>query len=291
MRDEVGTGFSNSVAACCTPFCPSACRSEGIYFSVEEVLIDVFQPDDGIAPRLLRAKVPGAPKIDNLNPDADPTARFALGWMTCDGLGIQVRYWDFDNATSVPVTINPTPPTNVNFVGESWDVGVLDVEVVKNRLINPLWDTTFSGGYRFARYEERAALRLVDQPNNIADADVATLHTRYIGNGLTGAIGARRQLTPRISLMANGRASLLFGTQTVDTNVLTSLNDTFDPRYILESQVGASCEHPICGGGFWFARAGYEIQYWNDFVVPFNTQTDPSSTILHGFFLAVGLQR
>src|SRR5262249_12759970 len=157
----------------------------------------------------------------------------------------------------------------------------------------PVWDTSLSGGYRFARYEERAALRLVDNAPNL-DMDVASLHTRYIGNGLTGAVGVRRQLTRRISLMANGRASLLFGSQTLTpTSVtpLTSLNDSFDPRYTLESQVGASCEHPLCGGGFWFCRAGYEVQYWNDFVVPFNTQVDPSSTILHGFFVAMGLQR
>src|SRR3954462_464654 len=69
ISDEVEPGIGNSVAACVTPFCDCTCRSEGIYFSVEEVLIDVFQPDNGIAPRLLNAKIPMAPKLDNLDPD------------------------------------------------------------------------------------------------------------------------------------------------------------------------------------------------------------------------------
>jgi len=52
-----------------------------------------------------------------------------------------------------------------------------------------------------------------------------------------------------------------------------------------------SYEIPICGGGAWFTRAGYEVQYWNDFVVPIGDETRPTSTVFHGFFAAIGLQR
>ena len=96
--------------------------------------------------------------------------------------------------------------------------------------------------------------------------------------------------------MANARASLLFGVQTVEPSQNIALpprllRDSFDTRFIFESQFGASYEHPLCGGGFWYLRGGYEVQHWNDFVVPIGDQADPGSTLLHGMFVAFGVQR
>jgi hypothetical protein len=291
--DEYEAGFGNNVAACSGPFCPHACRSEGIYFSAESVFVDVWQPDgDGLASELLdlyrtNATLPAAPEIGNLDPDVDFTERVTLGWMTCDGLGVQVRYWEFDNAVGAAIDEAAPAP---NFVTQSWDVGVFDVEVVKEAIVQHVWDTSLSGGYRFARYEEEATVRR-------DNTELTSINTRYFGNGITGAAGVRRQIAPRISLMANGRTSLLFGAQkTIGPTQGVPMpgnefQNGFDARYILESQVGAMCEHPLCGGGFWYLRGGYEVQYWNDFAVPIGEQTQPGSTIFHGFVFAVGLQR
>jgi hypothetical protein len=285
--DELENGIGNNVAACAGPFCGYGCRSEGIFFSTETVFVDVWQPEnDGIASELLDLNTPAAPDIENLDPDLDAAARFAFGYQTCDGLGIQARYWEFDNAAAV--VVDQADPADPNLALHAWDVTVFDVEVVKNSMINQLWDKSLSGGYRFARYEEAASVRL--------DAtELASVRTRYIGNGLTGAIGLRHQLAPRFSVMVNGRTSLLFGSQRISASMVTLpphlLNSSFDTRYTTESQLGASYEYPICGGGYWFVRGGYEVQYWNDFVVPFGKQTEPSSTVLHGFFAAIGLQR
>jgi hypothetical protein len=286
MSREMETGIQNNIAACSGPFCDYACRSEGVYFSAETIFIDVAQLDTGIGPRLLEINTPAAPAIGNLNPSIDATERLTFGYQTCDGLGVQARYWDFDNGARTAVD-QPTP-TDPNFVREAWHVSALDVEVVKNTMINQIWDTSLTGGYRFGRFEEGAALEL----NNMS---LASIKSRYVGNGVTGSVVVRRQMSRRFSLMADGRTSLLFGSQTSTTSSNIMLphltNDTFDARYTLEGQLGGTYEHPICGGGYWFVRGGYEIQYWNDSVIAFGSQADPGSTILHGFLFAIGLQR
>jgi hypothetical protein len=218
-----------------------------------------------------------------------------FGYQTCDGLGVQARYWEFDSATSVALE-QPDPTVDPNFMAQGWDVSVLDVEVVQNTMVNQFWDTSLSGGYRFVRYEEGASLREYEVVSNMLNqTELASMKTRYIGNGLTGAAGVRRQCTRCLSAMANVRSSLLFGNQTIVTDgvfpPLAVVGSSFDSRYTMESQVGMAYEHGLCGGGFWYARGGYEIQYWNDFLVPFGPQVEPKSTLFHGFIFAVGLQR
>jgi hypothetical protein len=281
--DEMEHGVGNNVAACSGPFCGHACRSEGIFFSTETMFVNVQQPDShGLAAELLNIQAPAAPDIDNLNPDLDLAARFIGGYQTCDGLGFQVRYWEFDTATALPLV--QAVPADPDFVTQAWDVNVFDAEVVWNSMINQVWDKTLSAGYRFVSYEEDASIQL----NN---AQLTSVDSHYIGNGVTGALGLRRQWSPRFSLMGNARTSLLLGDQNVNVSAPASNDSEFDARFISETQLGVNYEHGICGGGYWFARGGYELQYWNDFVPPLGTQVDSSSTILHGLFLAFGLQR
>jgi hypothetical protein len=287
-EDDYEYGPSNNVAACSNSFCGYACRSEGFIFSAEVCFVDVRMGDgDDLAARWLEFTTPAAPAIPNLDPNPDPAARLSFGWQTCDGLGVQAHFWEFENAVST--TVMQAAQTDPILLTHAWDVMVFDVEVMLNTMINEVWDTSLSGGYRFAEYEEGASVRV---DNNTSSSRVTT---RYLGNGLTAAGGLRRQLTNRFSVMANGRVSLLFGDASIDSGgrslPLNALNAGFDARYTLESQVGASYEHPICGGGFWFARGGYEVQYWNDFVAAIGSQTDSSSIVFDGLFVAIGLQR
>lgn len=286
LLDETENGYRNNVAACSGPFCGYACRFEGLYFSTEMLVADVSQGSGSdIASGLLSVYTPAAPDFGNLDPDVAPTARFALGWQTCDGLGVRARYWGYENSVSSAVA--QLTPDDPNLVLHAWDVNVFDLEVVMNCLTPQGWDTSLSGGYRFAEYEEWGAIRL-------DDVQLASVRTRYIGNGLTGAFGVRRQLASRFSVMANARASLLFGGQYTSASIALPpdpVHSSFDTRYIFESQLGASYEHPICGVGYWYIRGGFEVQYWNDFVMPIGNQTSAESTLFSGLFLAVGVQR
>lgn len=283
---ESEAGFGNNVAACSGPFCPYTCRSEGIYFSADMVFFDIWHPDgEGIAPGLLSLNTPAADAIDGVDPEIDPAVRYELGYLTCEGLGAQIRYLEIDTAGSL--TVPQSDPADPDTVLQAWDVSMFDVEVVRKLMLKPGLDTTLSGGYRFARYEESAALRL-------NTTELATLDTRFTGNGVTGAVGVRSQLARGFSVNANGRASLLFGGQTTSSSVAlppNSFDSGFDARYTIESQLAATYEHPLCGGGFWFVRGGYEMQYWNDFVVPVGTEANYSSPVFHGMVIAVGLQR
>jgi len=284
--DEPEAGFGNNVAACSGPFCSHTCRSEGIYFTAELVFVDVWQPaGQGIAGRFLELNTAVPPPLGRIDPGIDPAMRYELGYLTCDGLGAQVRYWEFDNSGAASVV--PAGPADPNLVLHAWDVSVLDVEVVKKSMVTHQLDATISGGYRFARYEEATSLRR-------DNAESASLRSRFIGNGVTAALGFRNQLTSRFSLLANGRTSLLFGGQNIDSSAAIPshpLRNNFDTRYIIESQFGVTYEHAVCGGGYWFGRGGYEVQYWDDFVVPVGRQTEPASTLFHGLFIAVGFQR
>jgi hypothetical protein len=286
-------GPGNNVAACADSFCGYSCRSEGIIFSAEVVFVDVRMGDgDDLAARLLESQASSDLLIPNLDPNPDPAARLALGWQTCEGLGIQARFWEFENtvSTSVPQADAMTDP---DLVTHAWDVFVFDVEVMRNAMVNEVWDTSLSAGYRFTEYEEGAELR---RGEALFDGmRTGSVSTRYIGNGLTAAGGLRRQLARRFSVMVNGRVSFLLGSashEPGDSDLFTqSLDEDFDARYIFESQLGASYEHPICGGGLWFVRGGYEVQYWNDFVAAVGRQTDASSIVFDGVFVSVGLQR
>lgn len=285
--DDLERGTGNNVAACKTPFCGYACRSEGLFFSVESFLADVEQDNsDNLSSSLLQLHTPAAPATGGLEPDLDPTLRFRLGHQTCDGLGVQATYWEYDNAASTGVA--QAAPGDPNLVLHALDVKMFEAEVVMNSMVNQVWDTTLSGGYRFAHYGEGASLRL-------DNAELAMVRSRYVGNGITGAVGVRRQVLRRLSCMSHGRGSLLLGNQTIEATGATlppnPSNTSFDTRYTLEVQVGVSYEHPMCGGGLWFARGGYELQYWNDFVVPVGGQTDPTSTLFSGCFFAIGMQR
>ena len=280
-------GLSDNMAACQGPFCGSTCRAEGITFSAEITFVDVWQRDgNDLAARLLEFQTPAAPAIGNLDPSVDPSPLITFGYQTCEGLGFQVRLWEFDNSVSQAITpVAPGAPTSV---AHAWDVMLLDVEVAYSSIYRQAWDITLSGGYRFVEYEEGAILR-------DTNTQIAAVRSRYVGNGVTGAVNVRRQLTDHLSIMANPRYSLLLGGESIVPMGVTlparPLSTTFDARYILEAKLGLSWESPICGGGVWFARGGYEVQYWNDFVPPIDNQTRHASTVFGGLFFAVGIQR
>ena len=67
-----------------------------------------------------------------------------------------------------------------------------------------------------------------------------------------------------------------------------------DVKYMYEAQAGAEYIMPICGGGWYFARAGFEVQYWDGFGVDNQFAGPPSvnnSVGFGGFFFAAGLAR
>jgi hypothetical protein len=109
-------------------------------------------------------------------------------------------------------------------------------------------------------------------------------------------------LTSNIGVFANARGSMLMGDETNLLNVsvvvgtatvAVAINEVQknDVKFIFETQAGAEYILPICGGGYYFARAGVEMQYWDNFgVSPTGLLFDESSGF-GGLFAAVGIQR
>jgi hypothetical protein len=279
-------GRTDHVAACKTGFCSYDCRSAGLFFTTELGWLDVTQREStDIAARLVELRTPAIDVIENLDPEVETAARVSIGGQTCDGLGVRARFCEFDNAVSA--TFLPAAVGDPDQAIHAWDVQVFDLEVMLNSKANEVWDSTLSAGYRLTDYEEGATVLM----NNM---QLGELDARYFGNGLTGAVELRRQLWTRFGVMANARLSLLFGTERINGSGVTlpptPIDESFETRYIGETQLGCEYQHPLCGGGYWFARGGYEVQYWSDFVTPVG-QSDEAPVIFNGLFLAVGLQR
>lgn len=278
-------GQTNMVSACKTQLCSYDCRSEGAFFTIEGLWIDVFQRGNDLAADLTEFTSGAAPSFSRVDPQAQLSPRITAGWLTCDGIGFRVRYWNYSNAASVFQT--STGPTVPDEAVHFWATNVLDVEGIVSHWGDRAWDSTLSAGYRFVDYRERATT-LLD------GAQLSKVNSGFLGNGFTGSGELRYSMWRWFGLVANGRGSMLLGNDRfapvgVAVPTLPSAQ-AFDAKYIFEAQLAVEARMPICGGGYWFARGGYEAQYWNDFAVQIE-QRDAASVVFSGFFLAFGLQR
>lgn len=279
-------GDCNNVAACATSFRNPSCRSSGLFIAAELAYVDIIQSSrNNVGTRLVEAVAPAAIAAAETSPGMQPTARLLLGWQNCDGLGVQVRFWDFDNGDLV--TLPQAAGTDPNILSQFWDVTVFDLDAVQKSVRNPVLDSTVNLGFRFVNFEEGASLRL---NNNPATNSVAA---RYLGYGLTGGGNLRRKVRQYLSATGNLRGSFLLGNQTITPTGVpdTGVGTGFDARFIVESQLGINYERPVFGGGFLFLSCGYEAQYWDGFTPAIGNQSDASSTLLHGLAVSVGFQR
>jgi hypothetical protein len=279
-------GAPAPITNCSTAGC-GGCRHDGFFADAEIGFMKVEQSDsNNLATRLMQLRTPGAvPPVGSIANGYDPMPRITLGYLSAaDNLGVQLRFWDYDDADSEEIAffMNGGP----NRITHSWEATVFDLEVIRP-FYTPLGSAMFSGGYRMAYYKEKAALY-----NGVVENSSVT--SRFPGNGLTGALDARYPIFGGLSATLVPRFSLLLGNQTTSgSNVAfqeTSQNKGFDARWIAETQAALNFERPM-SGGTWFVRGGYEVQYWNDFVPPIGLQTDPSWTVFHGAFFTVGLSR
>ena len=87
---------------------------------------------------------------------------------------------------------------------------------------------------------------------------------------------------------------MLYGDEKTSRNigptVLFQENERNDVKYMYEAQAGAEYLMPICGGGSYFARGGFEVQYWDNFGVN-QFARDGASIGFTGFFVSAGMLR
>ena len=167
--------------------------------------------------------------------------RIVGGYESCDGLGLRVRYFDFDNRT------NTTPGTVPSL--EGLDLEYLDIEVTQSFCLCNL-NGVVSAGYRHADVLVWDGGTI---PNNAGD---------YKGDGITLGLQLERQVTCNFGLYAWAQHSMLYGRDAYNPSSNTIFQWT-------EVQLGG--EYNTCVAGYnTFVRAGVEAHAIEDVEYGYN---------------------
>jgi hypothetical protein len=205
-------------------------------------------------------------------------------------MGFRARYWEFDHTFGGGLSAGGVLVPGAEAF-HNWDTWVADLEVTDSTRLGCYWDVTYSCGYRHVEYDERRGAAF---PALFVFAAQKVFH----GDGLTTSAEFRRQATPWVAAYANARASILVGdeanslqiTAGPTTQTLTE-RQANDIKYIVEAQVGVEHTAPIGDGSWYFARAGVELQYWDNFgVSPIGLIFDESAGFA-GFSVSAGIMR
>jgi len=215
--------------------------------------------------------------------------RIWIGASNCNNLGFRARYWQLDQeadpvAANPPANglgqVSPAPFSNVNqaisnpnqtlFASSSVELHALDLEGTKwVDFCN--WSFGAAAGVRYAANKQYYNSRTTTaQGATIGTIDFSH---NFDGVGPTFAIEGHRQVTPRVGIFSNARASLLFGETRSALDTGSNLNGTnsvigrrysnrFDSLPVGEIQVGLDWCYPIGTRATLNALVAMEGQIW-----------------------------
>jgi hypothetical protein len=245
--------------------------------------------------------------------DYDPTARFFVGYTGCNGLGVRSSWWEYDHDANTIALTNPglaviATPLNV-FVqtagnrlvaSQSTELQTWDFEATS--CFEACGGNIIAGlGVRYAKYN----VNTHDAEFTPANVQVraADLVESFEGWGPTVSVEFVRPLCfSGVSLYSNLRGSVLIGDEHQTARFFTgttltdiSSRDAEEGLGITELQI--ALQYCRCG---WFARAGWQAQYWDDLArddnppappgFPFVGSNNRSDLIVQGFFFTLGAQ-
>jgi hypothetical protein len=182
----------------------------------------------------------------------DEGFRFWIGYQGDDGLGIRLRYFEYEQTADN---------------GEFIDVEYTDIEVFDSLQLGCNWDLYIGGGLRYLGYE--------DNDLNLG----ADLDDSLWGVGPVLSAELYRHIGDRAALYAIGRQSIIVG---------NGLNDGIATRdmtgSVTEIQLGGQV-HREWNGGLLFGRIGWETQGYYDI------HDNEELVTLMGLALSVGIMR
>jgi hypothetical protein len=206
--------------------------------------------------------------------DFEASPRITLGYAKPSGLGVRVRYWEYDQFEE-----SQFPPEGVGI-----DTYTIDVEVYESFLLGRCWCAELAGGVRYNEFEEQ----LIN-----TDLKVNSFH------GWGGVLGAEltRKLGCYGALYGRVRGAIL-----VDDKFI--LDDGGDQIFLSDVNVGVVelglgyevCKKLACGSTL-FARGGMEWQTWYNYSSAFEDTSSlddfsgPSDVGFYGPSVAVGFYR
>lgn len=259
--------------------------------------------------------------VDTFSPDsvrAEPfetqfklTPRIWLGYTTQNGLGVRVRFWQYDHNTS-PRSFTPgagvgvfsrveaTPFNSYAFAdaGEtltathSMKLDTIDLDVTQDFNWHQSKIVVF-GGLRYVSTAQRYLAEVVDGGGVFHDSTF--LDHSFEGVGPTLGLDLKRQIgDSRFFLVTGGRASVLFGNYWEDAG--ENYHNWGEVEVIEEPQVKAvgeagialEYEREIRGNAILLVRGGYEGHMWFQGGGP---NSDGGDLGLEGFAVAIGLIR
>ncbi len=218
--------------------------------------------------------------LTDLHFDYEATPRIWLGWQGERGLGFRARYWEFDQIEFGAAAAGATDSI-------AYDTYVIDLEAIDTMQLNADWLVTLSAGFRYVDFTETR--QLVDA------AGVGLTSHAFAGDSLGGTIGAevRRPLWACLVGFASARGSILFGDQTElagPTPAVAIDEETDNVYFISELALGMDWTRQMNSGGEFFVRAGYEVQFWDNFTG--EPGFDGGESIgFEGFVLGAGIRR
>ncbi len=236
-----GDSCCDSCDSCCSGCCDPCCRPSGVIAGAEATFL---KPHFSA----------GSGAFDDFDWNYEIAPRIWAGYQGSDGLGYRIRYWEFDH--------RQRDPDGANNDAQTVDTYIIDLEMVDSMSLGCYWDASVFGGFRYLEFgHERVLLNdaggLVDGQaygNSSLGLTLGGELRRCIGNGLAG--------------YGNVRMSVLMG----DEKEFVVTNGAFVQRdeeldniyYIWEAQTGVQWTRELQDNGYLFARAGVEVQIWDN---------------------------
>lgn len=176
------------------------------------------------------------------------------GGVESDGLGLRVRYFDWDESS----------PNQGDF--DSHEITVVDIEVTMGMELGHGFNLTGSAGLRYAEFLQRVSSSLDGIDESL---------------GLVIGVEVSRDVCCNTAAFASFRHAFMFGDEADNF----SNPDEFQAFTITELQLGVEwrSESPM---GMFFIRGGAEAQFWAGV-----SDDDSENFGLFGGFIAVGLRK
>lgn len=224
----------------------------------------------------------------------DVSPRLTLGYVSPDGLGVRVRWWEYIHSADTAYD-----PYQGDVAGQSYtpsgisvDTYTIDIEFYEELSVGCYSTLEISGGIRYAEFAEQIT-------DNWYYQDSVITTNQFSGFG--GLIGAElnRSLAIGGSVYARARLAILMDDKKVSLHIDEEGDNEFLQKTLLDStqgmtEIGFGYEYSrcLCGGSILTARVGAEWQNWFNFSSTLieGTYVGASDVGFGGFLVGVGLE-
>lgn len=305
-RGEELAFVCNQPAPACAPACcdcdQSGCGGErNLIGGVEAVFLKPYYHNN-VA---LRTYDPDVTRRERpFTYDFEISPRVWLGYVGDEGLGVRVRYWGYDQTSTITTDGGGHVPvliTGINFsnldngdpLSDRLQAYTLDGDVTQAMCLGS-WQLNFGGGIRGISKRQETGFTI---GAGLPTTAIASIKSEFDGVGPTLFLETKRPIgCSGLALLGNVRGSCVFGDRTT-TEELTYLGTTPDRRYerhqtdsmgIGEIQLGIEWSRCLSIGGHLAVQGLWEGQLWTGAGGPWGQADDMG---LMGFTLGVGITR